>query len=132
MIDGITDLPWWGELLCILLTTHITIVAVTVYLHRCQAHRAIELHSVISHFFRFWLWLTTGQVTREWVSVHRKHHARTEGEDDPHSPFIYGINKVLWENFIRKPLPIHRLPVTTGTVLLKTGSKKIYTPVLIM
>ena len=97
MIDGITDLPWWGELLCILLTTHLTIMAVTLFLHRCQAHRAIDLHPLVSHLFRFWLWLTTGQVTREWVSVHRKHHARTESEDDPHSPFVYGINKVLWE-----------------------------------
>lgn len=97
MLDGILDLPWWGEILCVLGTTHLTILGVTLYLHRCQAHRALELHAVLSHFFRFWLWLTTGQNTKEWVAVHRKHHARTEQSEDPHSPFIYGINKVLWQ-----------------------------------
>ncbi len=95
MLEGLIDLPWWGDLLCILVTTHITILSVTLYLHRCQAHRAVNLHPAISHFFRFWLWLTTGQNTREWVSVHRKHHARTETEEDPHSPYVYGISKVL-------------------------------------
>lgn len=97
MLDGILDLPWWGEILCVLGTTHLTILGVTLYLHRSQAHRALELHAVLSHFFRFWLWLTTGQNTKEWVAVHRKHHARTEQAEDPHSPFIYGINKVLWQ-----------------------------------
>ena len=97
MLNGLLNLPWWGEALVILGTTHITIMAVTVYLHRCQAHRALDLHPVVSHFFRLWLWLTTGQNTREWVAVHRKHHAYTELEEDPHSPFIYGINKVLWQ-----------------------------------
>jgi stearoyl-CoA desaturase (delta-9 desaturase) len=76
--------------------THITIVAVTVFLHRCQAHRALELHPAVSHFFRFWLWLTTGMVTREWAAVHRKHHAKCETDQDPHSPQVYGINRVLW------------------------------------
>jgi hypothetical protein len=70
--------------------------AVTIYLHRCQAHRALELHPVVSHFFRFWLWLTTGMVTKEWAAIHRKHHAKCETEEDPHSPQIHGINKVLW------------------------------------
>ena len=97
MLDGMLDLPWWGEALFILATTHVTIVAVTLYLHRCQAHRALDLHPILSYFFRFWLWITTGQSTREWVAVHRKHHARVEQEDDPHSPFVYGINKVLWQ-----------------------------------
>lgn len=97
MFDGILDLPWWGEILCVLGTTHITIAAVTLYLHRCQSHRALDLHPVVSHFFRIWLWLTTGQETKEWVSVHRKHHARTEVEGDPHSPYVHGINKVLWQ-----------------------------------
>lgn len=97
MLDGILDLPWWGEILCVLITTHLTILGVTLYLHRSQAHRALDLHPVISHFFRFWLWMTTGQSTKEWVAVHRKHHARTEQAEDPHSPFVHGINKVLWQ-----------------------------------
>ena len=97
MMDGILNLPWWGEILCLLATTHITIVAVTLYLHRCQSHRAIDLHPSVSHFFRFWLWLTTGQDTKQWVSVHRKHHARTEVSGDPHSPYVHGIQKVLWQ-----------------------------------
>ena len=97
MLNGILNLPWWGEILLVLATTHVTIVAVTIYLHRYQAHRALELHAVVSHFFRFWLWMTTGLNTKQWVAVHRKHHARTEQADDPHSPFIYGINKVLWQ-----------------------------------
>jgi stearoyl-CoA desaturase (delta-9 desaturase) len=76
--------------------THVTIVAVTIFLHRHQTHRALELHPAASHFFRFWLWLTTGMRTREWVAVHRKHHARCETPDDPHSPAILGLNRVLW------------------------------------
>lgn len=97
MSDGILHLPWWGELLFILGSTHLTIVSVTLYLHRCQAHRALDLHPAISHIFRFWLWMTTGQTTIEWISVHRKHHACTEKKEDPHSPYIHGINKVLWQ-----------------------------------
>ena len=76
--------------------THITIVAVTVFLHRCQAHRSLKLSPAISHFFRFWLWLTTGMVTKEWAAIHRKHHAKCEGEGDPHSPQVKGISTVLW------------------------------------
>ena len=76
--------------------THVTIAAVTIFLHRCQAHRALDLHPVVSHFFRFWLWLTTGMVTKEWAAIHRKHHAKCETAEDPHSPQIYGINRVLW------------------------------------
>lgn len=97
MLEGILNLPWWGDVLCVLLATHFTIVSVTLYLHRCQSHRAITLHPIISHIFRFWLWITTGQTTKAWVSVHRKHHACTEGKDDPHSPYVYGIKKVLLE-----------------------------------
>lgn len=97
MLDGLLDLPWWGQLLCVLLTTHITIVSVTLYLHRCQAHRALDLHPAVSHFFRLWLWLTTAQVTKEWIAIHRKHHAHTEAKQDPHSPYVYGIRKVLLE-----------------------------------
>jgi stearoyl-CoA desaturase (delta-9 desaturase) len=95
MLDGLLDLPWWGYPLVALVLTHITIVSVTVFLHRHQAHRAIELHPFASHFFRFWLWLTTGMVTKEWAAVHRKHHANVETIDDPHSPRIYGIHTVL-------------------------------------
>jgi len=91
------DLPWWGLVLSCLALTHITIASVTIFLHRHQAHRAVELHPAVSHFFRFWLWLTTGMVTREWVAIHRKHHAKCETIDDPHSPQIYGISKVLLE-----------------------------------
>ncbi len=96
-LHGLLDLSF-GELVAItLLLTHFTIAAVTIFLHRTQAHRALELHPAVSHVFRFWLWLTTGMVTKEWVSIHRKHHARCESPDDPHSPQMVGINKVLWE-----------------------------------
>ena len=96
LFSGLLDLPWWGYALTALALTHVTIAAVTIYLHRCQAHRALELHPLISHFFRFWLWLTTGMVTKEWAAIHRKHHAKCETVEDPHSPQIYGINRVLW------------------------------------
>ncbi len=94
---ALLNLPWWGLLLVVLVTTHITIVAVTVFLHRAQAHRAITLHPALAHFFRFWLWITTGMSTREWVAVHRKHHAKVESVDDPHSPQVYGLRRVLWQ-----------------------------------
>jgi stearoyl-CoA desaturase (delta-9 desaturase) len=96
IFSGVFDLPWWGVAAVALTLTHITIVAVTVFLHRHQAHRALELHPVVSHFFRFWLWLTTGMVTREWAAVHRKHHAKCETPEDPHSPQVLGLNRVLW------------------------------------
>ena len=90
--------PTIGQLVLItLVLTHVTIVSVTVYLHRYSAHRALELHPALQHFFRFWLWLTTGMVTREWTAIHRKHHAVCETEEDPHSPQVFGIRKVLWE-----------------------------------
>src|SRR3954467_8784503 len=94
--SGYFDLPWWGYVLAALALTHVTIASVTIFLHRCQAHRALELHAIPSHFFRFWLWLTTGMVTKEWAAIHRKHHAKCETRDDPHSPQVYGINRVLW------------------------------------
>jgi len=97
MFTGIWDLPWWGYVAYALVVTHITISAVTIFLHRCQAHRALDLHPVVSHFFRFWLWITTGMVTKNWTAIHRKHHAKCETAEDPHSPQIEGINKVLWE-----------------------------------
>ena len=94
---GLLNLPWWGYVLVALGLTHITIAAVTIFLHRSQAHRAVDLHPVISHFFRFWLWMTTGMVTKEWVAIHRKHHAKCETPEDPHSPQTRGIKKVFWE-----------------------------------
>jgi stearoyl-CoA desaturase (Delta-9 desaturase) len=96
MFSGWLDLPWWGYVVAAITLTHVTIASVTIYLHRCQAHRALELHPVVSNFFRFWLWLTTGMVTKEWAAIHRKHHAKVETAEDPHSPQIHGINRVLW------------------------------------
>jgi stearoyl-CoA desaturase (Delta-9 desaturase) len=96
LFSGLLDLPWWGYVLVALALTHVTIASVTIYLHRHQAHRALDLHPAVAHFFRFWLWTTTGQVTKEWTAIHRKHHAKVETVDDPHSPQIHGINKVLW------------------------------------
>ncbi|MCU7842258.1 MAG: transposase [Candidatus Thiodiazotropha sp. (ex Monitilora ramsayi)] len=94
-LTGLSDLTIWGYIALTLGLTHITIVSVTVFLHRHQAHKALNLHPLLSHFFRFWLWLTTGMVTREWVAIHRKHHAKCETEDDPHSPQTRGIGEVL-------------------------------------
>ena len=88
LAHGLLNLNWWQTVLATLAMTHVTIVSVTVFLHRHQAHRALNLHPVASHFFRFWLWLTTGQVTREWAAIHRKHHARCETPDDPHRPHV--------------------------------------------
>jgi stearoyl-CoA desaturase (delta-9 desaturase) len=93
--NGLLSLLWWQTLLATLVLTHATIVSVTVYLHRCQAHRALDLHPAVSHCFRFWLWMTTGMVTGPWAAVHRKHHAKCETDDDPHSPQTRGIWKVL-------------------------------------
>ena len=90
-------LPWWGYVVVALALTHVTIAGVTIYLHRHQAHRALELHPIISHFFRFWLWLTTGMVTKEWAAIHRKHHAKCETPEDPHSPQVLGLKKVFFE-----------------------------------
>ncbi len=96
-LSGLIDLPWWGYIVVTLVITHITIAGITIYLHRHSAHRALDLHPIPSHFFRFWLWLTTGMVTKEWTAIHRKHHAKCETLDDPHSPQIFGIKKVLTE-----------------------------------
>lgn len=92
----LSELSGWQLLLVTLGLTHITIAAVTIFLHRAQAHRALELSAIPSHFFRLWLWLTTGMVTREWVAIHRKHHAKCETPEDPHSPQTRGIHTVLW------------------------------------
>jgi stearoyl-CoA desaturase (delta-9 desaturase) len=96
MLNGLLNLPWWGDILAGLVMVQITIAGVTVYLHRCQAHRALDVHPIVSHFFRLWLWLTTGMITKEWAAIHRKHHAKCETEDDPHSPQVLGINRVLF------------------------------------
>jgi stearoyl-CoA desaturase (delta-9 desaturase) len=90
------DLSFWQLVLATLILTHVTIASVTIFLHRHQAHRALDLSPSVSHFFRLWLWLTTGMVTKEWAAIHRKHHAKCETIDDPHSPQVFGINKVLW------------------------------------
>ena len=100
LFDGLLDLSWWGKLLVLLVLVQITIAGVTLYLHRCQAHRSLELHPAVSHFFRFWLWLTTGMVTKEWAAIHRKHHAKCETAEDPHSPQVHGINKVLFAGVV--------------------------------
>jgi stearoyl-CoA desaturase (Delta-9 desaturase) len=94
--EGLLALSGWQLLLIGLATTHMTIITVTIYLHRCQTHRALKLHPIVAHCFRLWLWLTTGMVTREWVAVHRCHHAHCETERDPHSPIVLGISQVLW------------------------------------
>lgn len=94
--SGFFDLPWWSLLLITLVLTHITIASVTLYLHRGQAHRALDFHPAVAHFFRFWLWLTTGMNTKEWVAVHRKHHAKVDTAEDPHSPQTHGIKKILF------------------------------------
>jgi stearoyl-CoA desaturase (delta-9 desaturase) len=96
IFEGLLELTAWGYFWATLLLTHVTIASVTIFLHRHQAHRALTLHPVVSHFFRFWLWLTTGMVTKEWAAIHRKHHAKCETEADPHSPQTHGIAKVLF------------------------------------
>ncbi|MEK8047739.1 DesA family fatty acid desaturase [Ideonella margarita] len=93
--NGVLGLSTWQVVAVTLVMTHITIAAVTIFLHRAQAHRSLELHAIPSHFFRFWLWMTTGMVTKEWVAIHRKHHAKCETPDDPHSPQTRGIKTVL-------------------------------------
>ena len=108
MLTGLLDISVWGIVAYTLVVTHLTIICVTVYLHRHQAHRALDLHPVASHPMRFWLWLTTGMVTRQWIAVHRKHHACVESEQDPHSPRQEGILKVLLE----------------GTELYREGAKQ--------
>ena len=95
LAHGLLNFSWLQVLVATLVFTHITIAAVTIYLHRHSAHRALDLHPIVSHFFRFWLWLTTGQVTKEWTAIHRKHHAKCEQAEDPHSPHVHGIKTVL-------------------------------------
>ena len=94
---GLTQATWGTWVVFLLVVTQLTIFTVTLYLHRSQTHRGVDFHPVLAHFFRFWSWLTTGMVTKEWVAIHRKHHAKVETEEDPHSPQIYGIKKVFWD-----------------------------------
>lgn len=94
LLSGLIVLPWWGAVIVALILTHITIASVTIFLHRHQAHRALLLHPSVGHFFRFWLWCTTGMITKEWVAIHRKHHAKCETVDDPHSPQVLGLYRV--------------------------------------
>lgn len=114
---GLLDLPWWGSVLVALAFTHVTIASVTIFLHRYQAHRALAIHPVASHFFRFWLWLTTGIVTKEWVAIHRKHHVKCETPEDPHSPQTRGIGKVLFEG-----AELYRAEARNGATLETYGN----------
>nr|WP_314546131.1 fatty acid desaturase [uncultured Massilia sp.] len=131
MDGGLLDLSVWQMVVYTLVVTHITIAGVTIYLHRHQAHRALDMHPIASHFFRFWLWLTTGQVTKEWAAVHRKHHAKCETVDDPHSPVTHGIKKVLLEG-----AELYRAETKNKETLDKYGhgcpndwiENKLYTP----
>ncbi|HXU50402.1 MAG TPA: fatty acid desaturase [Casimicrobiaceae bacterium] len=113
---GIAPLPWWGYVVVTLAFTHVTIAAVTIYLHRSQSHRALDLHPAVAHVFRFWLWLTTGMVTKEWVAIHRKHHAKVETSDDPHSPVAHGIRTVFW-----KGSELYRAEAKNAETLAKYG-----------
>ncbi len=116
LANGIVGATPWQVVITTLVFTHITIAAVTIYLHRCQAHRALDLHAIPSHFFRFWLWLTTGMITREWAAIHRKHHAKCETEEDPHSPVTRGIKKVLFEG-----AELYRAETKVGETMEKYG-----------
>ena len=96
LAGGLLQMGWGALLIYLLVVTQITIFAVTLYLHRSQAHRGVDFHPVIAHFFRFWVWITTSMITKEWVAIHRKHHAKCETEEDPHSPMVKGIGNVFW------------------------------------
>ena len=97
LASGLLQSGWVGLFVYFLVVTQLTIFAVTLYLHRSQAHRGVDFHPVVAHFFRFWTWLTTSMITKEWAAIHRKHHAKCETEDDPHSPMHKGIGNVLWK-----------------------------------
>ncbi|MGE4336695.1 MAG: acyl-CoA desaturase [Pigmentiphaga sp.] len=116
LLHGVTQASWWQIVLYTLVTTHITIVGVTLFLHRSQAHRGLDLHPVVSHFLRFWLWLGTGMVTKEWVAIHRKHHARCEREGDPHSPMVFGVNRVMFSG-----AELYRLEADNAETMAKFG-----------
>ena len=96
LAGGVAQFGWVSLLVYFLIATQLTIFSVTLYLHRSQAHRGVDFHPVLAHFFRFWTWLTTSMITKEWAAIHRKHHAKCETEEDPHSPMHKGINMVFW------------------------------------
>ena len=129
--SGLTDASWWQVVLYTLVLTHITIASVTIFLHRAQAHRSLELHAAPSHFFRFWLWLATATVTKQWVAVHRKHHAKCETAEDPHSPVAHGIKTVLLQG-----RELYAVEAANADTLKKFGhntpddwlERKLYTP----
>lgn len=131
VLTGLIEFSWYGYVLVALILTHVTIVGVTVFLHRNQAHRSVELHPMVSHFFRMWLWVSTGMNTKEWTAVHRKHHAKVETEDDPHSPQIMGILVVLFNG-----AGLYRKETKKKETMEKYGfgtpddwiERKIYTP----
>jgi len=128
---GLLDFSAWQIVAYTLVVTHITIIGVTVFLHRCQAHRSLDLHPAVAHFFRAWLWLTTGMVTKQWAAIHRKHHAKCETPDDPHSPQTRGLRKVLLEG-----AELYRAESKNLETLEKYGhgtpddwiERKLYTP----
>jgi stearoyl-CoA desaturase (delta-9 desaturase) len=131
LAHGLLPMPWWGYVVLTLALTHVTIAAVTIFLHRAQAHHGLDMHPAISHFFRFWLWLTTGMVTKEWVAIHRKHHAFVETTDDPHSPQTRGIRTVLLQG-----TELYRAEAKNQETLQKYGAgtpddwleRNVYTP----
>jgi stearoyl-CoA desaturase (Delta-9 desaturase) len=116
LANGLWGAPWWQAVIFTLVTTHLTICGVTIYLHRAQAHRALDLHPLVSHFLRFWLWLGTGMITKEFVAVHRKHHAKCETEEDPHSPQTRGIKALLLTG-----VELYRVEATRPETLAKYG-----------
>ncbi|WUR12697.1 fatty acid desaturase [[Empedobacter] haloabium] len=117
LTSGLAHAGAWGIVLYTLATTHLTIIGVTVYLHRSQAHRSVTLHPAVAHVLRFWLWLSTGMVTREWVAVHRAHHAHCERPEDPHSPVVLGIRKVLLEG-----AELYRTAAADGELVRRYGA----------
>ena len=117
ILAGQLDLPAWGYVVVALALTHITIVSVTIFLHRHQSHNAVTLHPLVSHFFRFWIWLTTGIVTKQWVAIHRKHHAKCETEDDPHSPQTQGLRRILWQG-----REVYQIAARQKSILHKYGN----------
>lgn len=127
--NGLLDLSVTQLILVTLGMTHVTIVSVTLYLHRHSAHNALDLHPVLQHVFRFWLWLTTAQNTKAWTAIHRKHHAKCETGEDPHSPVVLGLRTVLLEGaelYARRPPP--RRWNATGSGRRTTGSSVVCTP----
>ena len=113
---GLTHAGWLGKLIYFFVVTQLTIFAVTLYLHRSQTHRGVDFHPVLAHWFRFWSWMSTGMITKEWVAIHRKHHAKCETDEDPHSPKFFGINTVLW-----KGVDLYRVASTDTTAIEKYG-----------